>query len=79
LGSNNVNISGGQRQRIVTARELYREIDVLILYKATAAIDGETERMIHYSIDKLKAQYTIITVAHRPATIKNTDRVVLMD
>jgi subfamily B ATP-binding cassette protein MsbA len=79
LGSNGVNISGGQRQRIAIARELYREIDILILDEATAALDGETERMIQDSLDQLKGKYTIITVAHRLATIKNADRVVLMD
>jgi subfamily B ATP-binding cassette protein MsbA len=79
LGSNGVNISGGQRQRIAIARELYRDIDILILDEATAALDGETERIIQDSIDQLKGKYTIITVAHRLATIKNADRVVLMD
>lgn len=79
LGSNGVNISGGQKQRIAIARELYRDIDILILDEATAALDGETERMIQDSIDELKGKYTIITVAHRLATIKNADRVVLMD
>jgi len=79
LGSNGVNISGGQRQRIAIARELYRDIDILILDEATAALDGETERMIQDSIDQLKGKYTIISVAHRLATIKNADCVVFMD
>lgn len=79
IGNNGIDLSGGQRQRIAIARELYRDVDVLILDEATAALDSETERYIQTSIEGLRGRYTIITVAHRLATIRNADRVILMN
>lgn len=79
LGNNGVNLSGGQRQRISIARELYKEVDILIMDEATSALDSETEKAIQQSIDGLKGQYTILIVAHRLATIKNVDRIILLD
>lgn len=79
LGNNGINLSGGQKQRISIARELYKDIDILIMDEATSALDSETEKMIQENIDALKGQYTILIVAHRLSTIKNTDSIVLMD
>lgn len=79
LGNNGINLSGGQKQRISIARELFKEIDILILDEATSALDSETEREIQQSIEELQGQYTLIIVAHRLSTIRNVDRVVLMD
>lgn len=79
LGANGINLSGGQRQRIAIARELFRDIDILILDEATSALDTETERYIQTSIEALKGKYTIISVAHRLSTVKNADRIVMMD
>jgi ABC-type multidrug transport system fused ATPase/permease subunit len=79
LGNNGVMISGGQKQRMSIARELYKEIDILIMDEATSALDSETEKAIQENIDKLKGKYTIIIVAHRLSTIKNADQIVLMD
>lgn len=78
LGSNGANLSGGQKQRISIARELYKDIDILIMDEATSALDSETERSIQQSIEALKGQYTILIVAHRLSTIKNADRIVVM-
>jgi ABC-type multidrug transport system fused ATPase/permease subunit len=79
LGNNGINLSGGQKQRISIARELYKDIDVLIMDEATSALDSETEKAIQDNIDALKGQYTILIVAHRLSTIKNADRIVLMN
>ena len=79
LGNNGVNLSGGQKQRISIARELYKDIDILIMDEATSALDTETEKMIQESIDGLKGNYTILIVAHRLSTIRNADKIVLMN
>jgi subfamily B ATP-binding cassette protein MsbA len=78
LGNSGINLSGGQRQRIAIARELYKNIEILIMDEATSALDSETEKSIQNSIDALKGQYTILLVAHRLSTIKNADQIVLM-
>ncbi len=78
LGNNGINISGGQKQRLSIARELYKDVDFLFMDEATSALDGETEAAIQSNIDQLKGQYTIIIIAHRLATIKNADRIILL-
>jgi subfamily B ATP-binding cassette protein MsbA len=78
LGINGVNLSGGQRQRISIARELYKDIDILIMDEATSALDSETEQNIQSAIEALHGQYTLLIVAHRLSTIKNADRIVYM-
>ena len=78
LGNNGINISGGQKQRISIARELFKEIDILIMDEATSALDSETERAIQESIEALQGRYTLIIVAHRLATIRNVDKVIYM-
>ncbi|WP_323756878.1 ABC transporter ATP-binding protein [Roseivirga sp.] len=79
LGDNGINLSGGQKQRLSIARELYKEIDLLILDEATSALDSETENSIKRNIEDLKGTLTILVVAHRLSTIRNADRIVLMD
>jgi subfamily B ATP-binding cassette protein MsbA len=78
LGNNGINLSGGQRQRICIARELFKEIDILIMDEATSALDSETEKTVQESIEALKGRYTIIAVAHRLSTIKSADRIFVM-
>ena len=78
LGNNGINISGGQKQRLSIARELYKDVDFLIMDEATSALDGETETAIQANIDDLKGQYTIIMIAHRLSTIKNADKIILL-
>ena len=79
LGNYGINLSGGQKQRISIARELYKDIDILIMDEATSALDSETEKSIQENIDALKGTYTILIVAHRLSTIKNADRIVFLD
>ena len=79
LGSNGINLSGGQKQRISIARELYKEIDLLIMDEATSALDSKTELEIQENISSLKGTFTMIIIAHRLSTIRNADLIVLMD
>ena len=79
VGSNGVSLSGGQKQRITIARELFKEVDLLFLDEATSALDSETENIIQQNIEQLKGKYTMITIAHRLATIKNVDRIFVLD
>ena len=79
LGNNGINLSGGQKQRVSIARELYKDIDILILDEATSALDSETEKSIQESINALQGKYTLIIVAHRLATIRNVDKIALLD
>ena len=57
---------------------MYKNVEILILDEATSALDSETEKAIQENIDELKGDYTILIVAHRIATIKNADRIVVM-
>ena len=79
LGNNGLNISGGQKQRISIARELFKEVEVLIMDEATSALDSETEHIIKESIDSLKGEITIISIAHRLSTVRHADIIHLMD
>ena len=78
LGNNGLNLSGGQKQRISIARELYRDIDILIMDEATSALDSQTEKEIKDSIEYLQGKVTIISIAHRLSTIKNADTIYLI-
>lgn len=78
LGNNGINLSGGQKQRISIARELYKDIDILIMDEATSSLDSETELAIQQSIDALQGHYTILIVAHRLSTIRNVNQIICM-
>lgn len=79
LGNNGILVSGGQKQRISIARELYKDVDLLIMDEATSALDSETEKYIKESIDSLQGKYMMVIIAHRLSTIKNVDRIYLME
>lgn len=79
LGDNGLLVSGGQKQRISIARELYKDVDILIFDEATSALDSETERLIQDNIDMLMGKFTLVIIAHRLSTIRKADVISLMD
>ena len=79
VGERGVRLSGGQRQRIGIARALYHDPDVLILDEATSALDNVTERLVMQAVNNLSHQKTIIMIAHRLSTVRNCDRIFLLE
>ena len=79
IGEKGVRLSGGQRQRLGIARALYNNPKVLVLDEATSAMDNYTEKLIIEAINKLRKNTTIILIAHRLTTIKNCDKIFLLD
>lgn len=79
LGNNGILISGGQKQRISIARELYKDVQLLIMDEATSALDSETEQYIKENIDMLHGKFTMVIIAHRLSTVKNVDQVYLLE
>jgi ATP-binding cassette, subfamily B, bacterial PglK len=79
IGERGVRLSGGQRQRIGIARALYNRPSVLIFDEATSALDNLTERAVMDAVNNLSKKQTVILIAHRLSTVRNCDRIFLMD
>ncbi len=79
VGDRGIKMSGGQRQRVAIARAFLKDAPILILDEATSALDSETEVAIQKSFEKLSHNRTTIAIAHRLSTLRNMDRIVVLD
>jgi ATP-binding cassette, subfamily B, bacterial PglK len=79
VGERGIRLSGGERQRIAIARALYRDPEVLIFDEATSALDIETEARLMETVNAVSKERTVIMIAHRVSTLKDCNRIVIMD
>ena len=79
LGDNGMKLSGGQRQRVAIAREVYKNPRVLILDEGTSALDTSSERIIQENTDALRNDTTLILIAHRLSTVRNSDMIFVLE
>jgi subfamily B ATP-binding cassette protein MsbA len=79
VGERGVKLSGGQRQRIAIARALLRDARLLLLDEATSSLDSASEALVQEALDRLMENRTTFVIAHRLATVRGADRIVVMD
>jgi ABC-type multidrug transport system fused ATPase/permease subunit len=79
VGENGLRLSGGQRQRLGIARALYRNPAILVFDEATSSLDSATEALLVAEVDRLRANMSVVVVAHRLSTVRSCDRIYVIE
>ena len=79
VGDGGRNLSGGERQRVALARAILKNAPILLLDEATSALDAESESLVQAALDRLSEGRTTLVIAHRLATVRRADRIVVLD